>query len=336
VHFASIAAGGVAAIFLARRSTPEVLFVATWVPWALGGIALARTMPGASYLFVVPAIAAGIAAFAPMRIACIIPASIAAVLFLPMTTPLYDALGFVVPPALALATTVLVTTLAPMLGAAPLKVARVPAAIAVVAMVAALVVPSYSAAHPQRVNVELVQDGSRSRSAVSAGWTKYPWGEPPAPMVSALGGSPRREVVLPWLAPGAIVDGPPIDAPPPTIRTIAQMKAQGRRILTVEIASPRGAPTLILEVPQGRVTTSILHQPAVERWGLVFLRGVPKDGVVVDLVVSDEEPIDLVVRDATSGVPASTPAAAAIAARPASAAQTQEGDLTILVTRERL
>ncbi len=111
-------AAGVAGRF--RRAGYFGLWLGVWLVWALLGVLSALLLPGASYLFVVPAWAAGLSGlFLPgssrtRAVATILPALVAAVLWFPLLILLYDGAGA---PALWLIgalLTIVLTTLGPL------------------------------------------------------------------------------------------------------------------------------------------------------------------------------------------------------------------------------
>jgi Peptidase family M28 len=327
MHLAAIA--GALAATLWSKASPRTLWAGTWTLWGALALASAAVAPGASYLFTVPALVAGVAAFLPLEIACVAPVAAAAVLWMPLASPLYGAIGLGIPGAPSISTAVLVTTLAPLVAPLPRRASAAVAAGALGLALVALVVPRFSAAHPQRVNVMFVQDESRSRAFVQASWVHFPWGPAPASMVSALGGTTRVEAPAPWLAPGLATDVPRVAANPPEV--------VNRGGSNVTLRSHRGATTLLLETPAARgATIRAYGQVASPREGRVAFRGVPPEGIKVDVTAADGKPIELVLYDMTRGVPPDTAAARAVQARPPEAAETQDGDSTLLVVRAKL
>jgi hypothetical protein len=335
LHLATIAAS----VAVARRlgGSPRALWAGVWIAWGTVALAAAIVAPGASYLFTVPALIAGFAAMLPFAYACAVPAVCAAVLWLPLASPLYDAMGLSVPVLACVSSTVLVTTLAPMVDAAPPKGTLALAAAALALAFAAALTPPFTERRPQRVNVVFAQDASATSAtsaahvAVVASWGPVPWGSPPASMLRA---GARTEVVLPWLAPGVVMDAPRLDLPPPEIVHGASSTEAGRRHVHATLRAGRRAGThsLVLALPADRqVEVRVNGERAAPRGGTILaLRGVPEGGVDVDLAFEGETPLDVTLYDATPGVPAGTPA------RPLYAAQTQDGDLTVLFVRDDL
>ena len=100
-----LALAGFVALELGRRSRATGLWAGAWLGWALLGILLVAVLPtpGISYLFVVPALVAGVTGllFFGSRgvdggggtVAVLLTTAVAAVLWFPIVMPLYDGLG---------------------------------------------------------------------------------------------------------------------------------------------------------------------------------------------------------------------------------------------------
>ena len=354
MHGTCILVGLAAARLAAGTSKGPALWAGTWLTWGAIGVATAVVAPGASFLFVVPTLVAGLVAWLRIDVAAAIPALAAAVLWLPIALLVYDGLGVVVPVVACLPSVVLVSTLPALWIAGPARdrqdearVARrrlAGAAVAVVAAaaIAALVVPRYSVAVPQRVNVVLRQDtvptGAQppARVYVEAAWAYVPWGTPPAAMVRALGaepGSVRLEAPWAWSSPVPMAEVPRVELSPPAAAVVSTDPASGTKRL--RLTSTRGASTLgIVLPPRSGVTVTVAGQTALPRRDAVVLRGVPAEGIEVVLGRPDGQPFHLTLLDVTTGLPGSgAPVARAVHdARPAEAVQTQEGDITIVTT----
>ncbi|MBX3190664.1 MAG: M28 family peptidase [Labilithrix sp.] len=339
LHGATITAAAAGAAFVARRSTPRALWAGTWLTWSALGVIVAAVAPGASFLFVVPALTAGLAAFLPLGVASAVPACVAALIWVPLAFPLYDALGFVLPPITCVSTSILASTLPPLLAETRARRPFFAGALAVLALiVVARIVPPFSAAHPQRVNVVFRQDApDDARVFVEASWAHASWGRAPAAMLGALGAlgaQTRTEASTPWSAPAPAAKTDAIAASPPRAEILEAKSAGGQRRVRAHLASTRGARTLMLIFPSARrVDVRVMGQPAPLRDGALLLRGVGPEGLDVDVVADGAEPLDVTLLDSTPGIPAGTRAGmagAVLAARPPEAAQTQEGDITLV------
>lgn len=349
LSLAAIAGGVVASASLGRRATPRGLWSGTWLAWSALGVASAAVAPGTSYLFVVPALAAGVAGVAPsIGVASSVPVVVAALVIGPLQIALYDALGLAVPALAALPTALLVTTLSPFWSGLPRAGMRVPLvsiAGAIVLALLARVSPPFSTKMRQRANVVFRQDDGRdmARVFVDTTWGPSRWGEAPAAMGSVLadgGRTTRLEAAFPWTGPAAVVDVPRIALPAPDLVILTTAIEDGRRRVRVHVRSKRGAPTLGIRLPAGRkVDVSVCPRGktgadcahAIERFGVVGLRGLPPEGMDVELIaMGGPDPIPIELFDRTHDVPQGTVAASVVAARPPEATPFQDGDVTVM------
>jgi len=353
LHLTCIVAGLTAARFAARRASPQVLWAGTWLTWGALGVITAVLAPGACFLFVVPTFVAGFLAWLEIDLAAAVPALVAAVLWVPIAILAVDGLGLVVPALACISSTMLVTTL-PALGASPGSAPRARtaranrllglSAAAVVALLAvvALSVPVYSAEVPQRVNVVFRQEEPGDGSApaahvyVEAAWAYMPWGTPPGAMVRALGAPPpvRLEEVLPGHPPVPFAEVPRVAMAAPTAEMVTSSLLGAGRIMRVRVASPRGARTMVVVLPPAAsMRVKVDGQTAIPQRGAVVLRGVPPEGVELEIEVGSGSPGTLTLLDVTPGLPPASEAPIAhdvLRARGALGAQTQEGDVTLV------
>lgn len=349
LHLAAIAGGVVASASLARKATPRGLWVGTWLAWSALGIGAAAVAPGTSYVFVVPALAAGLFGAAPnIGIAAAGPPVVATLTLGPLTIALYDALGLTLPALAAGPTALVVTTLAPFWSGLPRVSRRVPLvafAGAVVAALVASVSPPFSSTIKQRANVIFRQDDGRdhARVFVDTSWGPARWGDAPLAMKNALtegGRAARTETPFPWSGAAVVVDAPRIDAPGPDLVVLSTSIETDRRKARIHVKSRRGAPTLGIRLPaarkvdvsvcpRGKTGSDCAH--AVERYGVVGLRGLPKEGMDVELsAMGGPDPIPIELFDRSHDIPKGSIAAAVVAARPPEATAFQDGDVTVL------
>lgn len=349
LHGACIAAGVAVARVIGRRSTPQQLWAGTWLAWGIIGVVVSIVAPGACFLFVVPTLVAGFFGWLRVDVASAIPIVAASVLWLPIAILVYDGLGLILPVVSCISSTVLVSTMAPLVGSTkPLKrpfVLAVPAAIALLIVVAG-VVPKYSVAVPQRVNVVFRQDSPLgdappppARVYVEAAWAYVPWGTAPEPMLRALGDPSRvrSELPTPWSASVPFAEVPRIElaAPAAEVLSSAPSPTGNGRSVRVRLRSMRGATTVAILFAAARQTTvTVDGQIATPQHDAVAFRAVPPDGVEISLTAAGDGPIDATILDTTTGVPDA--ARHVRDARPSNAIQTQEGDLTIASRRVSL
>jgi hypothetical protein len=350
-----ICAGLVVARLVAGKSGAPALWAGTWLTWGLMGVATAILAPGASFLFVVPTLVAGLVAWLRIDIATAIPALAAAVLWLPIVLLVHDGLGLVVPVLACLSSVLLVSTLPALRSFEPEDAAesaklarrRLAALAGVVlagAALASVLAPRFSVAIPQRVNVVFRQDNPPSAVApparvyVEAAWAYVPWGKPPEGMVRALGepGNVRVEAPWVWSSPVPMADVRRVDLPAPTAFTLSATTSAAGSSKHVRLTSARGAKTIaILIPPEAALTITVGGQTAIPHRSALVLRAVPAEGIEVVFAHHSPKPVTVTLLDVTPGLPPpeTAPVARAVHdARPAEAVQTQEGDITIVTT----
>lgn len=330
-----------AAVAVARRLTSmEALSLAIGIVHALLGVVVALVLPGGSYLFVVPALVAGILSMRP-RLASAVSAIAQALVWIVVVRSLYPALGTMAAPAIALTTAIMVMPLAPLLleGAAilarPLSLAL--GGFAVVAAVIAALSSPFSATVPQRVNVIVAaEDDKPSRVGIDPTWGGQPWGAPPAAMVAALGNA-RVAPIVPWRDDAyPLGDAGPLDVRAPEVTVLEK----GARRLRLSIRSD--APMIYVIAPPG---AGLAHVDVAGALGVPTFfrrfiapggRGLRIDGAAqIEVTLTFiATPGDIFVASARYGVPAGL-ARAVVSARPAEAVATQDGDVTIAYRRVR-
>ncbi len=347
----SAAVSAAVGAFGSRYADGPALAFGAWLTWALLGLGTVFILPGASFLFVVPALAAGLGGLARgSRMGpAVIGAITAACLWIPVLHLLYQGIGLAVPAVHGLVVAVLLGTLVPFAATlSPSARTRFPALAAVVTVILTVIAclrAPFTAEQPQRTNLVFHQDeAGKARWLVDATWGGGNWGKPPAAMRRALGPGAHDAPRFPWSAETvAVTDAPRIDAEPPTLTVEFPTSAtSGPRTAYAHLASPRGARTLLVILPPGaqaKITRANGVLPIGPRalsqdgWRSFTFLAVPREGIDLDFAL-DGDPVELTILDATPGVPPS--GGSIVAARPLTAVQTQDGDVTILTRRERL
>jgi hypothetical protein len=184
---------------------------------------------------------------------------------------------------------------------------------------------------PQRVNVVVArEDGKPARVAIDPTWGGQPWGPAPPAMVAALGAS-RIEPIVPWRDDAYPTGDVATDVIAPEVTVVSK---HGNRV-ELRIRTVRDAPMLYV-IAAGLVHVDVAGAIGTATFFRRFiaptLRGIRIDGaneVTVTLTFVGS-PGDVFVADGTYGAPS---AASVIAARPADAVATQDGDVTIAYRR---
>lgn len=153
-----IAAALFAAALFRKRAQPLPLLYGVTIVWHTIGIALALTLPGAAFVFIVPAVAVTICALARASdiATSAIAATVAAILIFPMGLMLYDALGGPLMYAVALLIGILSTLVAPLFRS--IRGAAAVALLAIACAVTAMLLPAYTPDRPRRINLSHVDD----------------------------------------------------------------------------------------------------------------------------------------------------------------------------------
>ena len=341
------------AAWLARRSGAAGLWAGTWIWWAVLGLLLAVLLPGTSYLFLVPALVAGLAGIASLSSApgvrtwaALLPMLVAAVLWFPFLQFLYLGLGLMGLMVTAVLLALFDTTLAPLAAASgpgvrkwvPVAAGALAAVFAVVAMVSS----PFSPEAPQNVVLQFHQEAQTGE----ARWLLR--AAPPLPQAfrQAAEFDPQPGPAFPWSPPFSrafVAEAPALQAPGPELAVLADSTTGGKRTLRLRLTSPRGARVGMLMVPNeanleslriGGQAVEIAPRPPgapAQGWRPFTISGLPTQGVEFELVLGATGPFDWYVADRSDGLPPS--GRALLDARPATAVAVNDGN-TALVSRK--
>lgn len=362
--FAAIGAATLAALFVsatlgARRAGFWGLALGVWFWFALASFLLMEYLPGASVVFLVPAVVMsflfGFLALSTVRswpvLLCIaVCASLfaAAATWLPLAWNLQQALSLELGAAVALCLALACLPLAPLFAlpernrlTAPV-LALLALAITVVFVVQATRAPLFSEDAPQFVDIlhfELAQDSvSQQASTLLDVIPAYPV---PIGLEDALNLDEQMAAPLPWS--GWAFHSAQAEAADLQFPFVTVLDSQGD-LLRLRLESPRQAEQLHLFVPAAAGLQQ-LTIPGTEH--LIDYRGLaggpyrqfschgPEcSGLELELLLGSAEPFELLVVDQTSGLPeASQPL---LAARDSLAVPWQDGDVTLTVNLQTI
>lgn len=323
------------------RAGFDGLFIGHAICWAALGIALARFLPGVSYIAIVPAAAFGLSvmlsatAAADVAIGSIICAAVAALLHFPLALFFYDAFGRPAMIAIALVLALVSTTFAPIVAAAT-AVRRAAlsamAATALVCIAMQLLIAPFTPESPRRLNVRYVDDGTHVQWEADA-------------LVPALRDANFHltQVALPWTTARSVIAAAP--APHlPLAAPEARVASREPRHLMIDLRSLRGAQRISLTFHTSApavVRVNGIAPPAETHrhrssfapgWRRISLRGAQQ--ATIDLYLQKDEAIDAFVSDYSYGLPAS--GAALGRARDGSlAVPSDDGDGILIMRRVR-
>jgi hypothetical protein len=355
--------GGVLALaaLMGRRASLAGLWAGVWILWSCLGLIVGLLLPGVSYLFLVPALVAGVCGLllggseGGRTTAAVLPIFVAALLWFPVLSALYIGLGLLGAVLAGVLLAVVFSGLTPLLAGAGVPLRRwLPAAALVLAVILAVwarTASPYSPAFPQHLDVMALvdADSGESRWAVQ---NQLPF--PPA-MRAAAAFSRRPAPLFPWTPyrNATIAPAPRLDVPGPEITVLADTTSNGERHLRLRLASKRGAPVATLYVPMAAGLTSIRvagepvpipprrprasRRPPPSGYRAFTFWTLDPTGYEVEIVTdapAQPQPLDWYLVDQSYDLP---PAAAALlAARPPISSPMQDGNVTLVSRKARI
>jgi hypothetical protein len=337
---------------ISRRAGAAGLWAGIWIGWAVLGVVAAVTLPGISYLFLVPALVAGILGLVLRSggpAVTLIPAAVAALLWMPLLLPLYDGLGKQALVGIAVLAAVLFTTLAPLVpGSGRAGQRWLPAAALVLALLAAggaFATPPYSEGTPQLVGIQHYQEAG----STEARWVVRGSRSLPPSMRQAAQFGAQTEPVYPWAPAYRAFQAPAprLDVPAPQVTVLEDSSAGGKRRLRLLLVSNRGAAAAGLLVPPGarlesarvegqKVPLEGSHKnaPNPQEWTELAMATLKPEGVEMEVVLGATQPLEWYLYDQSFGLPPG--GEALVKARPATAVTFQDGDTTLIVGKVRI
>jgi len=329
-----------------------VAWTAVWIDASVLGITVAFLLPGATYLFVVPALAAVLIGGATWirrktcdsPLAVVVPLVLMSALVFPFALELIEGMGantlFGVAILIAMASTPLLPILVEL--ASPLRIAAFPLAGMLVAIGAVFVAPVYTPEIPRPLTFVYHMDGG----AAGAHWiAEMPGDAMPAALQKTAS---WRDVAMPTLSIGrsdasnlnTSADASPVSLAFPEARIVSVEQRGNRSLLHVEIRSPRGAQVMRLRFgvkfdPRLVSVGDLTLKGESRTTGTIVIHTVPPEGITVGVEVdSAAEGSDFAVDDESSGLPAS--GAPLLMARGADSVPIHRGDRTLLTTLGRV
>ncbi len=337
---ALLAAAAVALVYhlAALRASAVALAAGGLLGWTLVAVAVSRLVPGASFLFVWPAMAGALGLLLAARggrgeelaaaglAALALAPAVAAALFAPLVRLVVLALPLrmlAAPAALAaLALTPLAALLGLLGGKGRLRVAGTLAAAAVAVLAAGVLRSGYDAGRPAVDHLLYALDADSGEASwltpddAVDGWTAR-W----------LGGEPRSVEPPRVLSIGdAALSAPaePLELPPPRAELVSDSREEGRRV-ELRALSPRGAQVLRMDVETSVPIRAVTIEG--ERFELgggdletgaegplevrIAYYGLPAEGARVAIELPDAWPLELRLADQTFELPPPPPGASA-------------------------
>ncbi len=353
----AIAAAVATARLLAGRGGAWGIWAGVWIAWAVLGVLTAFALPGVSFLFIAPALLAGIAGLlAPSLagLAALVPLAAAGVLWFPILRFLPDALGAGILPVAAALVALATTGLAPLVAAASCRARRVTvAALATVALLVAgwaLTRPAYTERSPQGLNLGFHQELDAGGRPVAARlFAAGPLLRLPREVAAAAEWKRDLEPLYPWSGEVRVkvAPAPLLPLAPPEVSVAADGRDGADRRLVLHLVSRRDAPIAGLALPEEaevrRLTVAGTPVPdedgrmgpwVAPGWRVVTFTGMPAEGIDVEIVLGAAGPLELRAFDRSYGLP---PAGERVAVRrPPTAVPINNGDVTVLTRKVAL
>lgn len=343
---------GLTGVLFASRARFFGLWSGIWVWWGVVALGLGIAAPGLSFIFIVPALAAGIfgLAIVLMRrgassvvwVAGVIPAVVTAIVGVYALWFLYGALGGVFLAGIMVCVALISAPLIPLAGSlqAPRRwvFPGIALASAVIAGVAALLLPAFSASSPQAMNVEYQEnaDTAESQWLVAASSRQLPLN-----IGNAAHFAKTTSKFFPWDSGHPFVAAAPaLNLPAPSM-TLKQVSVEGAKSsYDVLLKSNRGAPVVILAFSPDAAPEAVMingHEvPEVSQRMLGYTHGwriygcvdVPPEGFEMTFALSGVKPVPAILFDESYSLPEQ--GMGLQRARPSNATAIQSGDVTIV------
>jgi hypothetical protein len=366
--FLGISAAITIAVLFARSAGFWGLWAGVWFWWALFSLIAPVVGVGVSYILLIPTAAAGVSVL-PCLLrrfnrfdgafegwAVMAPQAASGLLGFPLALLLYDGLGNEALPAIAAFVALLFTPVLPLcvdfLSTRSIRGVAffwIPTVVALATAFGAVLLPAYSAAAPERVNIEYWKDADTGRSQ----WILLPAsGRLPEPIRLAAAFEPAPKGPFPWdSGPAFLAHAPAVDIPAPTFTILASTPNAGERRYRALLRSERGAPVVMALFPpradssEASVTQVSMNGQNVQfdagrsnrylpGWKIYRCITTPAEGVEISFAVPSGEAIEVYAVDASYALP---PEGKFLqSARPVTATPAQDGDVTIVSRRVQL
>lgn len=347
VYLSALLAGLLALGLIAPGSEPNRLRIAFWLIFLIIGAGLCTVAPGASIFFLLPPLVLGVGMLLEPRWRGTerVAALIAFILLLLSWAPLlhlsealldFDA-GWIFAAVGAIILLPALIELKGLLSPLPkLPVLGGAAAVFIAGWAAAALAPAYSPDRKQAFGIEYFWDENKGE----AHWLVLNDGAALPPAFEEVGEF-KQGFEVPfsgrkrWAAPA---HG---QAPTATVRKLSEAPAgKGRRVRFV--LESEGLNTIVLKAPAKAELLSMRTQGVERKFGkgskpapfYIRCQGRSCDGMVIDLLIGNREPVALTVTGIRNGLPPE--AAPLVEARPANAAPQYSPDATIGITQVRI
>jgi hypothetical protein len=347
------------ALAFAKRAGHWALWSGIWFWWLVLATLTAARAPALSYLFLLPAAVAVLAALPACLlrdepraafVGFLLPLLTAELIGFGLLVALYPALGVISLVIIAVCVAILISGIAPILSRFrtsgvfsnfPLPTAAF--AVAAAATFGAFIISPYSAKAPEHLNVEYFQDADAGRSQ----WVLSPAsGKLPEPLRVTTNFVREPRPFFPWDATFPFhADAPHLDFAPPSFTILESTESQGRRQFRALLRSERGAADAAALFPpeSGIENVSVENQPIgsearilayTNGWFHIECATMPAKGVEIAFSLPMGKAVTVTALDATYGLPPE--GSFLVKARPFTATAFGEGDRTLVARHVQL
>jgi hypothetical protein len=353
---------GMVSAMMGRRVGWWGFSLGLWLCWALLAVLLSLVMPGAAILFLLPvmvsALAIAVVVLSPLRqipvaraIALLVPFVLAGIVWLPSALHFEATVGFAMSPVIMGMTGLVTITLLPCL-ALPKgqttwrrSLIIITAAATLISTVIALLVPPYSAANPQPLNLYHFEDRDTGRAA----WISIPFNDRTPLSLNTVFNSPAQ-AVFPWTSNQYFtIPSELTSLAAPDLQVLSDSLSCRQRSVTVRLESSRAPREFDLRIPLASLaslsvagqtyTVTAPSQPPdpTDTWSQYYhfyCFGSECNGLEVTLNLTSPNPVEMLIADRTSGLPPG--AECLLELRDPLAVPIHEGDETVILKRVKL
>ncbi len=299
--------------WLARRLGAAALWAGAWLAIGVLALALAVTLPGVSYLLLVPAFLAGLVGLSGAgRVGRLLPAAALALLVFPVAWRLWEGMGAALLPGIGALVAVVVAALLCELSEGSRSITGVALFVVLVSAGLAVVIAPRSSERPEPANLVLLDDrDTGTASVLLVGGSGV---ASPGLLAAAPFARPAVKQV-PWFSRAVLATpAAPLAAGAPEAEVLAATSGSPRSV-RLRLRSLRGADFLRLYVPAGAGLGAIRvgghelppstarDRAAIQGDRFFTLFGVSAEGIEVDLTLTGPS-TEALLQDVSFGLPA--------------------------------
>jgi hypothetical protein len=346
-------AAGVFAVTLivSRFADARASALAVWLSFAALAVLTAILVPGLSPYYLFPALVASVILLVQVflarawtgalaQAALFLAAIPALIIWIPLVVTAEPVMGLYLHPLFTVPAAFAMTSLVPLFAAGPLpRAAARPVigaffGIAIAFASLAGLCPAFSASHPQRLDINYVEDSTKHRAFWAASTS--------APLPPSLRAAAKfsNEPETPYAFARVAAYTAPAGAfrfDPPTAAVNATAMSDGTRKIRLALRGA-GANQMVLIVPKSAQLRAVEiddhHFDAPKEWAalpqaLILCATDDCAGKTITLELGTSQPVDITIAEQRYGIPAD--GAKLQAARPKTAVVSQNGDTTVLL-----